>query len=185
MEKKIPQQAMLTREEADKLISPKSSEQQAHVHRTVGGMLISWATAESTFGAIVQRAASVSFETASVIFTSHTANASKMKLVVALANLNLKGDDKQRVLDFVKKFKEYTAIRNELAHAEYALNKEYFYVATISMKADKVADGDISLKNIPIDDKRMTNIIDTQKKLNDLGADIWRWCSEFDQRSTD
>lgn len=159
---------------------PEAAKLQQHeIYVLIGRLISLWANTESMFLFIFWHILRCSDMNAALMFASYQSNYAKMSLLRSLIETNFKGDQRSRALKLVDRFKAPTGVRNELAHAQYRFDKEFYIVATTSVNTADLGKRPF-LNTKPFDKARMNDIRQAIRSLEKLHADLVAFVLEIE-----
>lgn len=177
----VPEAALRDHKTAQAQMSPEAIAHQAQAHQQVGRLVAAWACCESVYCALLERLLDTTYENTLIVFYSISNNRARMNLVAALAKQNLTGTTQARALKLVERFKAPTALRNELAHSEYAYDPTtlaFMGNFTANIQKAGAAGGIGQFK--PYSKGRVNELNHVTAALNELSVDLWKFCRDLD-----
>lgn len=102
-----------------------------------------------------------------------------MNMINRLAIQNTKGDMRERILSFVKRFTGLTRTRNELAHATWGYSADAYLSKTASIRLDGDFKQNGFVKVRPINQGRYNEIHAVVKELQAFNREIWAFLPEL------
>lgn len=169
-------------------VSARASEtatQRTKVLTLVGNLVFTWSNNESMFIYYLMLLLGTEFSSAAITFVSLNTTRARLDLVRRLAKTRCSDPVALRRLErLIERFNDCTKVRNDFNHCIYQLDEAGRITHTNVLRIIEDKQGIRFADLQELDEKRLTQLANTIKKLETLNRDLWSFLPQLETTLT-
>lgn len=160
--------------EAIEAAAHDTADRRTLISAMIGNLVFSWSNNESMLIYLTMILLETDEVSAAIVFATLNTTRARVDLIQRLAATKISNKAVASDLgQIIARFERCTRVRNEFNHCMYSLNDKGEIVQTRSMKIQEGRRGLRFGVARPMDDARMSEMVDTIRELRDLNRDVW------------
>ncbi len=169
--------------EAIEAVAPQSAGHRTSILALIGNLVFSWSNNESLFIYLLMLLLKTDQTSAAIVFATLNTTRARLDLIQRLAKVQIHDRDTDRTLtSLIERFNECTRIRNEFNHCMYLVDDRGEITHTHSIKIVETRKR-LQLGEVrPMDDHRISEMIEATQELKRLNRDIWHFLPLLQQQ---